>query len=132
VHAARQFVLDRGECGLERNATGRIEKVDRLAEFAIHRRILCRLRQRSFIRIDAQVAALAAIIGDAGFRRDPIEGVAAVEGEGQGRFRIHAPLIALTKAAIIRQGVALGVDFARTLSSGPPSCERRAVMPSGS
>jgi len=38
---------------------------------------------------------------------------AGVEGE---RFRIHAPLIVLTKAEIIRRGTALGVDYARTVS----------------
>jgi len=38
---------------------------------------------------------------------------AGVEGE---RFRVHAPLIDLTKAEIIRRGSALGVDYALTLS----------------
>jgi 7-cyano-7-deazaguanine synthase len=38
---------------------------------------------------------------------------AGVEGS---RFAIHAPLIALSKAEIIRQGVALGVDYATTVS----------------
>jgi 7-cyano-7-deazaguanine synthase len=38
---------------------------------------------------------------------------AGVEGD---RFRIHTPLIDLTKAEIIRRGVALGVDYARTVS----------------
>lgn len=38
---------------------------------------------------------------------------AAVEGQ---RLTIHTPIIALTKAAIIRQGVALGVDYALTVS----------------
>ncbi len=38
---------------------------------------------------------------------------AAIEGEPT---TIHAPLIDLTKAAIIRQGVALGVDYALTVS----------------
>ena len=32
------------------------------------------------------------------------------------RTTIHAPLIALTKAAIVARGVALGVDFAQTVS----------------
>ena len=36
-----------------------------------------------------------------------------MEGE---RFRIHAPLIHLSKADIIRRGVALGVDYASTVS----------------
>ncbi len=38
---------------------------------------------------------------------------AGVEGQ---RFRIHTPLIDLGKDAIIRQGVALGVDYAMTVS----------------
>jgi 7-cyano-7-deazaguanine synthase len=38
---------------------------------------------------------------------------AAVEGQ---RLTIHAPIIALTKAEIIRKGVALGVDYAMTVS----------------
>ncbi|MCC6207571.1 MAG: 7-cyano-7-deazaguanine synthase QueC [Gammaproteobacteria bacterium] len=40
---------------------------------------------------------------------------AGVEGEG-GQFRIHAPLIALGKADIIREGLRLGVDYALTVS----------------
>lgn len=36
-----------------------------------------------------------------------------VEGEG---FRIHAPLIDLSKAEIITRGIALGVDYAKTVS----------------
>lgn len=38
---------------------------------------------------------------------------AGVEGE---RFRVHAPLIELSKAEIIRHGTALGVDYAQTVS----------------
>jgi len=38
---------------------------------------------------------------------------AGVEG---ARFQIHTPLIALTKADIIRRGVELGVDYAMTVS----------------
>ena len=38
---------------------------------------------------------------------------AGVEGE---RFRVHAPLIAMTKAQIIREGARLGVDYALTVS----------------
>ena len=41
--------------------------------------------------------------------------------EGKGRFRIHAPLIDLTKAQIIQTGTALGVDFAKTHSCYDPS-----------
>jgi 7-cyano-7-deazaguanine synthase len=41
--------------------------------------------------------------------------------EGSGRFTIHTPLISLTKAEIIRQGVALGVDYGRTHSCYDPT-----------
>jgi 7-cyano-7-deazaguanine synthase len=37
-------------------------------------------------------------------------------GDEGGRFRIHTPLIHLTKAEIIRRGTALGVDYAQTVS----------------
>ncbi len=36
--------------------------------------------------------------------------------EGHGRFRVHAPLIRLTKAEIIRLGHRLGVDYGLTVS----------------
>lgn len=39
---------------------------------------------------------------------------------GRGRFRIHAPLVALTKADIIRRGIALGVDYSMTHSCYDP------------
>ncbi len=42
---------------------------------------------------------------------------AGVEGE---RFRIHTPLIDLSKAEIIRRGTALGVDYGITLSCYQP------------
>lgn len=44
--------------------------------------------------------------------------------EGAWRLRIHAPLIKMTKAEIIRTGVELGVDYALTWSCYAP-------MPSG-
>lgn len=40
--------------------------------------------------------------------------------EGTGRFRVHTPLIHLTKAEIIRQGIALGVDYGLTHSCYDP------------
>lgn len=43
--------------------------------------------------------------------------------EGTGRFRIHAPLIRLTKGEIIRKGEALGVDYGRTHSCYDPTEE---------
>jgi len=45
---------------------------------------------------------------------------AGVEGN---RFRIHTPLISLTKAEIIRAGLALGVDYGKTHSCYDPTPE---------
>jgi 7-cyano-7-deazaguanine synthase len=41
--------------------------------------------------------------------------------EGRGRFQVHAPLITLTKAEIIRLGTSLGVDYALTHSCYDPA-----------
>ncbi len=46
-------------------------------------------------------------------------GVEAAGGEGR-RIVIHAPLIDLTKAGIIRRGVGLGVDYSKTMSCYDP------------
>jgi len=43
--------------------------------------------------------------------------------EGTGQFTIHTPLINLTKAEIIRQGTALGVDYSQTHSCYDPTPE---------
>jgi len=48
---------------------------------------------------------------------------AGVEGAG---FKIHTPLIALTKGEIIRRGTALGVDFAETVSCYQADADGRA------
>ena len=40
--------------------------------------------------------------------------------EGRARFRIHAPLMNMDKAAIIRTGLKLGVDYALTTSCYDP------------
>ncbi len=40
--------------------------------------------------------------------------------EGSSRFRVHTPLIALSKAQIIRTGLDLGVDFSLTSSCYDP------------
>jgi 7-cyano-7-deazaguanine synthase len=45
--------------------------------------------------------------------------------EGQ-RFRIHAPLISLSKAEIIRRGAQLGIDFSLTHSCYDPTADGRA------
>lgn len=41
--------------------------------------------------------------------------------EGKGKFTIHAPLIQMTKAEIIKKGMELGVDYSLTLSCYDPS-----------
>ena len=41
--------------------------------------------------------------------------------EGSGRYRIHTPLLQLSKADIIRQGLELGVDYALTHSCYDPT-----------
>lgn len=41
--------------------------------------------------------------------------------EGRGRYRIHTPLIDLTKAQIIRRGLELGVDYGLTHSCYDPT-----------
>jgi 7-cyano-7-deazaguanine synthase len=48
---------------------------------------------------------------------------AGVQGQ---RFTIHAPLVHMTKAQIIRRGVELGVDYAMTSSCYDPSSEGAA------
>jgi 7-cyano-7-deazaguanine synthase len=53
---------------------------------------------------------------------------AGVEAIARGRvaLRVHAPLINLTKAQIIRQGLELGVDYSLTHSCYDPDPEGRA------
>jgi 7-cyano-7-deazaguanine synthase len=46
--------------------------------------------------------------------------------EKTGRFRIHTPLISLTKADIIRKGLALGVDYSLTSTCYAPDSETGA------
>jgi 7-cyano-7-deazaguanine synthase len=48
---------------------------------------------------------------------------AAVEGR---RLRVHAPLIAMSKADIVREGARLRVDFALTVSCYQPDADGRA------
>ena len=45
----------------------------------------------------------------------------AAGAEGRGQFRIHAPLLRLSKAEIVRTGEALGVDFSLTHSCYDPA-----------
>lgn len=46
--------------------------------------------------------------------------------EGKGRYRIHAPLLHLSKADIIRRGLELGVDYGLTHSCYDPDASGRA------
>jgi len=46
--------------------------------------------------------------------------------EGMGKFRVHSPLLKMTKAEIIRTGTKLGVDYTQTLSCYDPDAEGRA------
>jgi 7-cyano-7-deazaguanine synthase len=46
--------------------------------------------------------------------------------EGLGKFRVHSPLLKMTKAEIIREGAKLGVDYAPTLSCYDPDAAGRA------
>ena len=48
---------------------------------------------------------------------------AGVEGAG---FRVHAPLMRMTKADIVREGLRLGVDFAATVSCYQADADGRA------
>ncbi|MBU0500889.1 MAG: 7-cyano-7-deazaguanine synthase QueC [Gammaproteobacteria bacterium] len=48
---------------------------------------------------------------------------AGIEGK---RFHIHAPLLDLGKAEIIREGIRLGIDYGLTLSCYQPDAEGRA------
>ena len=49
--------------------------------------------------------------------------------EGRTRLVIRTPLISLSKAAIIKLGTSLGVDYSQTTSCYDPGPERRSVRP---
>ena len=50
----------------------------------------------------------------------------AAAAEGRARYTVHAPLLKLSKADIIRRGVALGVPYALTHSCYDPAAEGSA------
>jgi 7-cyano-7-deazaguanine synthase len=50
-----------------------------------------------------------------------LAGLATKAGVEGGRFRVHAPLIAMTKADIIRRGMSLGLNYGLTHSCYDPS-----------
>lgn len=51
---------------------------------------------------------------------ESLAGVATKAGVEGGRFHVHAPLLHMTKAEIIRQGVILGLDYGLTHSCYNP------------
>ena len=51
--------------------------------------------------------------------------LATAKGVHGGAFRIHAPLISLTKAEIIQRGIALGLDYGLTHSCYDPGPDGR-------
>lgn len=52
---------------------------------------------------------------------EDLASVATAAGVGGARFQIHAPLIQMSKAQIIRAGLSLGLDYALTHSCYDPS-----------
>ena len=46
--------------------------------------------------------------------------------EARGRFRIHTPLVQMTKADIVRRGLSLGVDFELTHTCYDPTANGHA------
>ena len=52
---------------------------------------------------------------------EALAGVATKAGVEGARFRIHAPLLRMTKAEIIRRGAGLGLDYGLTFSCYDPS-----------
>jgi 7-cyano-7-deazaguanine synthase len=81
----------------------------------------------AFIEAFERMANLATKMTTVGERHEGTEARRHVgEADRDGRFRIHAPLIQLTKAQIIRRGVELGVDYGMTHSCYDPDSEGRA------
>jgi 7-cyano-7-deazaguanine synthase len=60
-----------------------------------------------------------------------LAGVATKAGVEGHRFRIHTPLIRLTKAQIIRLGLRLGVDFGLTHSCYDPVRRKKRTLACG-
>ena len=54
---------------------------------------------------------------------EQLANLATRAGVGGARFQIHAPLIEMTKAEIIRRGASLGVDYSLTHSCYDPTSE---------
>ena len=56
---------------------------------------------------------------------EQLAALATATGVGGARFRVHTPLIALTKAQIIARGLELGLDYGLTHSCYDPSASGR-------
>ena len=54
-----------------------------------------------------------------------LAGLATRAGIEGGRFRIHAPLLHMSKAEIVRTGLSLGLDYGRTHSCYDPDAAGR-------
>jgi 7-cyano-7-deazaguanine synthase len=57
---------------------------------------------------------------------EDLAGLATKAGVEGTRFRIHAPLISMSKSQIIQKGIELGVDFSLTHSCYDPTSEQLA------
>jgi 7-cyano-7-deazaguanine synthase len=57
---------------------------------------------------------------------ETLANLATKAGAEGGQFTVHTPLIAMTKAEIIRHGVSLGVDYGRTTSCYDPDVHGHA------
>lgn len=57
---------------------------------------------------------------------EALANVATKAGVEGSRFRVHAPLLRMSKADIVREGTRLGVDFAQTVSCYQADAEGRA------
>ena len=67
----------------------------------------------------ANLATKAGVVESAGVE-SAASGNSGSTGSGNGPFKIHTPLISLTKAEIIQRGLSLGVDYGLTLSCYDP------------
>jgi 7-cyano-7-deazaguanine synthase len=79
-----------------------------------------------FIAAFEAMANLATKIGVEGTEARRHGGTKGEEGTKGRRFRVHTPLIKLSKGEIILRGVALGVDYSLTHSCYDPAADGRA------
>ena len=71
------------------------------------------LERRGYVLITASLAAI--------LHAPPLSHYSATKaGVEGGRFHIHAPLLAMTKAEIVKKGLELGLDYSLTHSCYDP------------